>query len=197
MNDRRQSPSGKTFRESCKPRTTPSAACSEAYLDSKKPLHRKVEKENGITRAFFPAKPSEWVGGSLMQNSLPWLKGAGESFSLPCRVPLSSVLEREHVHPKYFLSPKACSGILRRAIDNGKKLPEALLTALLAGAQSKRASEMTGQSPGVIAFNSNAQGSQLPSCSRDTSIADTLTTSQRGAVAFTTSTRALPDTASE
>lgn len=38
--------------------------------------------------------------------------------------------------------------------------------------------------PEVIAFNSNAQGSQLPSRGRDTSIADTLTTSQRAAVAF-------------
>ena len=38
--------------------------------------------------------------------------------------------------------------------------------------------------PEVIAFNSNAQGSQLPSRCRDTSIADTLTTSQRAAVAF-------------
>lgn len=197
MNDRRQSPSGKTFRGSCEPRTTPSAACSGGYLDSKKPLHRKGEKESGITRAFFPAKPSEWVGGSLMPNTLPWLKGVGAYFSLPCRVPLSSVLEREHVHPKYFLSPKACSGILRRAIDNGKKLPEALLTALLAGAQSKRSGDMIGKSPEVIAFNSNAQGSQLPSCSRDTSIADTLTSSQRGAVAFTTSARALPDTTPE
>ena len=197
MNDRRQSPSGKTFRESCQPRTTPSAAFSVGCWGSKKPLHRKAEKESGIKRAFFPAKPSEWVGGCLMHNSLPWLKGAGESFSLPCRVPLSSVLEREHVHPKYFLSPKACSGILRRAIDNGRKLPEALLTALLAGAQSKRPSDLTGKSPGVIAFNSNAQGSQLPSCSRDTSIAETLTSSQRGAVAFTTSTRGLPDSTSE
>lgn len=56
---------------------------------------------------------------------------------------------------------------------------------------------MIGKSPEVIAFNSNAQGSQLPSCSRDTSIADTLTSSQRGAVAFTTSARALPDTTPE
>ena len=36
----------------------------------------------------------------------------------------------------------------------------------------------------VIAFNCNARGSQLPSQSRDTRIADTLTASQRAAVAF-------------
>ena len=38
--------------------------------------------------------------------------------------------------------------------------------------------------PEVIAFNSNSRGSHLPSCGRDTSIANTLTASQRGAVAF-------------
>ena len=112
-------------------------------------------------------------------------------------MPLSSVLEREHVHPKYSLSPKACSGILRRAIDNGKKLPKALLTALLARAQSKEPVDMIAKSPEATAVNSNAQGSQPPSCNRDTSIADTLTTSQRGAVAFATSTRDPRNTACE
>jgi DNA (cytosine-5)-methyltransferase 1 len=38
--------------------------------------------------------------------------------------------------------------------------------------------------PEVIAFNCNSRGSHLPSCGRDTSIASTLTASQRGAVAF-------------
>jgi len=38
--------------------------------------------------------------------------------------------------------------------------------------------------PEVIAFNCNSRGSHLPSCGRDTSIANTLTASQRGAVAF-------------
>lgn len=41
-----------------------------------------------------------------------------------------------------------------------------------------------GGTPEVIAFSCNAQGSQLPSRGRDTSIAVTLTASQRGAVAF-------------
>ena len=42
---------------------------------------------------------------------------------------LSEVLETD-VAPKYFLSAKACSGILRRAERRGKALPTTLLQAL-------------------------------------------------------------------
>jgi hypothetical protein len=41
-------------------------------------------------------------------------------------------LEIGEVQPKYFLSPKACAGILRRAEKRGKKLPTALQKALQA-----------------------------------------------------------------
>jgi hypothetical protein len=44
------------------------------------------------------------------------------------------VLE-DSVAPKYFLSPRACAGILRRAEKRGKKLPEHLEAALRAAAQ--------------------------------------------------------------
>lgn len=45
---------------------------------------------------------------------------------------LSDVLETCDVPQKYFLSPKACRGILRRAEKRGKKLPPALEGALKA-----------------------------------------------------------------
>ena len=38
----------------------------------------------------------------------------------------------QDVHPKYYLSPKACAGILRRAEKRGKALPPVLEKALLA-----------------------------------------------------------------
>ncbi|AEJ94027.1 hypothetical protein THIBAULT_104 [Mycobacterium phage Thibault] len=46
---------------------------------------------------------------------------------------LSSILETpgEHLR-KYFLSAKACQGILRRAAKRGRKLPEPLEQALRA-----------------------------------------------------------------
>jgi hypothetical protein len=43
---------------------------------------------------------------------------------------LADVLETSAL-PKYYLSQKACEGILRRASKRGKKLPEALEKALV------------------------------------------------------------------
>ena len=43
---------------------------------------------------------------------------------------LSDILETGDVPQRFFLSAKACAGILRRADKRGKKLPEALAIAL-------------------------------------------------------------------
>ena len=43
---------------------------------------------------------------------------------------LSSILERGGVDSRYYLSKKACQGILRRAEERGKVLPKELETAL-------------------------------------------------------------------
>jgi hypothetical protein len=43
---------------------------------------------------------------------------------------LLDVLETGDVPPKFFLSPVACAGILRRAEKRGKTLPEPLRVAL-------------------------------------------------------------------
>jgi len=43
---------------------------------------------------------------------------------------LSDVLETGPIQPKYYLSQKACTGILRRAEKRGKKLPPMLSRAL-------------------------------------------------------------------
>ena len=45
---------------------------------------------------------------------------------------LSDVLETGEVPQRYYLSAKACSGILRRAAKRGKELPSALRSALQA-----------------------------------------------------------------
>jgi hypothetical protein len=50
---------------------------------------------------------------------------------------LSDVLETGPVPPRFFLSPKACAGILRRAEKRKKTLPEHLRLALEAGAGVK------------------------------------------------------------
>lgn len=54
---------------------------------------------------------------------------AGEYPSAADASILSEILE-DAVPEKYYLSPKACQGILRRASARGRELPEALRTAL-------------------------------------------------------------------
>ena len=48
---------------------------------------------------------------------------------------LASILQPQ-VDRKFFLSAQACAGILRRAVNRGKKLPPALQAALEAVAGS-------------------------------------------------------------
>ena len=50
---------------------------------------------------------------------------------------LSDVLETGDVPQRFFLTPKACQGILRRAENRGKGLPQALHKALKAVAESE------------------------------------------------------------
>lgn len=50
---------------------------------------------------------------------------------------LSDILETGDVPPRYFLTAKACQGILRRAGARGKSLPPSLLAALEAVASGR------------------------------------------------------------
>lgn len=56
---------------------------------------------------------------------------------------LSQILE-DSPHPKYFLSEKACLGILTRAERRGKELPPELKEALLAQSRSRSEAENLG-----------------------------------------------------
>ena len=141
MDARQQLLFGKTSPEYAAPKTMPLDASSADSLGSMKPL--KLKTGNGLKQAFSVAKPSEWVIESLMPNTLAWLKGVGESFSLPSLVSLSNILESERVPRRYFLSEKACSGILRRAEKRGKQLPETLRQALQAVVDAESPSTST------------------------------------------------------
>jgi len=61
--------------------------------------------------------------GCLTLNTLEYPKDADECL-------LSDVLEIGSLPQKYYLTPTACQGILRRAEKRGKELPILLLTAL-------------------------------------------------------------------
>ena len=70
---------------------------------------------------------SPWLGGAWMLNTGVSPNDARESS-------LSQILEAT-VPERYYLSPKACGGIIRRAGNRGKKLPPILEAALLMQAQ--------------------------------------------------------------
>lgn len=66
---------------------------------------------------------SPWRGESLILNTGP-APPSGAAGSI-----LWSILE-ERPHPKYFLTRRACAGIIRRASERGKPLPEQLRISL-------------------------------------------------------------------
>lgn len=77
----------------------------------------------GNTQEQSPETDGAWLGDSLTLN-------IGESPSVANESLLSQILEVD-VPLKYFLSARACRGILTRALRRGKALPDLLKTALL------------------------------------------------------------------
>jgi hypothetical protein len=82
--------------------------------------------------------------GCLTLNTLEYPKDAEECL-------LSDVLEVGNLPQKYYLSPRACQGILRRAENRGKKLPPLLESALNSVAHSQQ--EITKELAQTIAMN--------------------------------------------
>ena len=87
---------------------------------------RESDRAAGRTGTQIRPRYMVWenVPGAFSSN-----KGKDESVST-----LSQILE-ETPHQKYYLSEKACLGILRRAEKRGKELPEILRLALIRQAQ--------------------------------------------------------------
>ena len=87
--------------------------------------------------ADVPRPPKNKWGGGLEQSwsvTVPlhgahWTHNSGEFPNVGGESTLSQILER-HPHQRFYLSAKACHGILQRAKRRGKRLPEILLKAL-------------------------------------------------------------------
>lgn len=82
---------------------------------------------------------------------------------------LSLILE-EAPPPKYFLSAKACRGILERATKKEKKLPKQLEDALIAQSRFKNEREKTGGVKGYLSSENEqalSQPSIIKECSQD------------------------------
>ena len=89
---------------------------------SRTPLCLRFRKTDGHMRTVISATDGALLTEFLMLNT-------GESPSAAVESTLSSILQAD-APEKYYLSAKACEGILRRAERRGKQLPEMLRTAL-------------------------------------------------------------------
>lgn len=113
--------SGKTSPESSTPKITPSAALWETYLAVTFPL--RYPQADGKAAVLFPVRKDKSRGGFWTLNISECPNDGKESL-------LSQVLETDSIPKKYFLSSKACAGILRRAKARNKILPDSLKVAL-------------------------------------------------------------------
>jgi hypothetical protein len=86
--------------------------------------------EDGILAPSSGAWGSSGTGGPIGS----WTLSFSESPRDAVECLLSDVLEASDVPDRFYLSPKACAGILRRAAKRGKTLPTMLATALEAQA---------------------------------------------------------------
>lgn len=91
---------------------------------SRRPLCLTFRRVDGVTTTIM----SEMDGALLTEL---WKQAGGEFPSVAVESTLSSILE-ERAQEKYYLSAKACEGILRRADRRGKELPKVLRDALTA-----------------------------------------------------------------
>jgi hypothetical protein len=79
-----------------------------------------------------------WQKSGMGSPTECWTLSSSEWPSDAVVCSLSDILEIGDLPQRFYLTPKACAGILRRAEKRGKTLPEALATALLAVSQPEK-----------------------------------------------------------
>ncbi len=89
-------------------------------------LYRETD---GKTPVLLSDRTGWSSGACWTRNTSDWRNGASV-----CS--LSSILDTGKIASRYFLSPKYCVGILRRAENRGKALPPPLRRALMGVADS-------------------------------------------------------------
>ena len=121
------SPSGKTSPVSYPTKATPSDAFLARLLGKTASCSQQGKGGRTLVVCLDPKEQS--LGGFLTPNISAWPNDAAV-----CS--LSQVLEQGSIPSRYFLSAKACAGILRRAEARGKTLPAALHSALRSSADA-------------------------------------------------------------
>jgi len=124
MGDPPSSASGKTSPESSTPPTTRSDASWERWLDVVPPSFRH-EDSGGSARVWLMDPNDE----SYFAPSMPSISEYPNADDV-CLSSLTDVLWDGPVPKRYYLSAKACRGILRRARARGRELPRLLRLAL-------------------------------------------------------------------
>ncbi len=142
--------SGRTSPASFQARTD---ATLQAFWDSSRASKSPPPPKAGRTAAPSQASTAHTVsrGASLTLSLCEWNLTLAPSRSGDAVCSLSDILETGELPPRYFLSAKACRGILRRAEKRGKleTLPAALRLALEAVAGSAPTSRQRGGLQGV------------------------------------------------
>ncbi len=118
---------GKMFPEHT--RQTKVKILGEFSKKSQKPKFQYLQVESGQDREWYELNDVSLLG----ELSMPSI---GEFPSVAAESTLSQILEAD-APQKYYLSPKACQGILRRAEKRGKELPKLLKATLKAQADGK------------------------------------------------------------
>ncbi len=118
----------------------------QAYSSSLNELCLNFNR-NGLSLKMYPGSYLQMSEGTLPQSLDGWgnagifkptgslILNIGESHSEEDECSLPDILE-DQVPSKYYLSPKACRGILRRAEKRGRELPRQLQDALEAVART-------------------------------------------------------------
>ena len=84
-----------------------------------------------------------WLNSGMVHHTGCLMLKTSESHSEGGESLLSDILETGVLPQKYYLSQKACQGILRRAEKRGKTLPETLRLALIQVAHSQQETTKT------------------------------------------------------
>lgn len=123
--------SGRTCREhsaATTEKTLPQSLKKRSGSSSRKPPLFLCLKKDG------PQADASWETDGALLGEFS-MRSFGESPRHGVESYLSQILE-DNPHQKYYLSAKACRGILNRAARRGKDLPEALKAALLLQSES-------------------------------------------------------------
>ena len=119
-------------------RISESSSKNSSKSSSRQPLCLRLKKEDGPTQTVM------WETDGALLTELS-TRNIGECPSVAVESTLSQILEAD-VPQKYYLSAKACAGILRRAERRGKELPPMLKAALMYTTRAETETAAAGMS---------------------------------------------------